>query len=153
MRNCTDISVYLLFSATVNLFFFLPNYLISPSKTLYVILNLMLLYSLILYGLTCSLIMKCEMIWQKRQIHIKLLPAGWDVYVFILLKNDRFVKKTTTKIEKRSFFSSFLKWSFLKRSFFIKFVVSLTIVYDDSSLTIVNYDPSLTIVNEERKPT
>ena len=87
------------------------------------------------------------MIWQKRQIHIKLLPAGWDVYVFILLKNDRFVKKTTTKIEKRSFFSSFLKWSFLKRSFFIKFVVSLTIVNDDPSLTIVSGDPSLTIVN------
>jgi len=43
--------------------------------------------------------MKCEMIWQKRQIHLKLLPAGLDVNVFILLKNDRFVMKTTTKIE------------------------------------------------------
>ena len=33
--------------------------------------------------------------------------------------------------------------------FFIKFVVLLTIVNNDTSLTIVNDDPSLTIVNND----
>ena len=60
--------------------------------------------------------MKCEMIWQKRQIHLKLLPAGLDVNVFILLKNDRFVMKTTTKNRKRN--DRFLKVRFFNGRFY-----------------------------------
>ena len=41
----------------------------------------------------------------------------------------------------------FLKVRFLKMVFFIKLVVSLTIVKDNPSLTIFNNDPLLTIVN------
>ena len=76
-----------------------------------------------------------------------------DVNVFIFQKNNRFVMKTTTKNRKQNdrFFKQFvfLKWSFLKRSIFIKFVVSLMIVNDDPSLTIFNNEPSLEIVNNE----
>ena len=46
-----------------------------------------------------------------------------DVNVFIFQKNDRFVMKTTTKIE--------IETVVLKTIFFIKFVVSLMIVNDD----------------------
>ena len=87
-------------------------------------------------------------LWRRRRI----LTTYRDVNVFIFQKNDRFVMKTTTKNRKRNerFFKKFvfLKWWFLKRSFFktfvfqndrfsivfIKFVVSLTIVNDEPSL-------------------
>jgi len=42
----------------------------------------------------------------------------------------------------------FKKLSFCKRTVFIKFAVSLTIVNDVPSLAIFNDDPSLTIVND-----
>ena len=54
-------------------------------------------------------------------------PVVRDVNVFILLKNDRFVMKTTTKTI-----------VFFKSSFFKK----------DHFKTVVNDDPLLTIVNE-----
>ena len=56
-----------------------------------------------------------------------------DVNVFIFLKNDRFVMKTTTNNRKRNY--RFFKVRFLKMVVFIKLVISLTIVNDDPSLT------------------
>ena len=45
------------------------------------------------------------------------------------------------------FKSSFLKWFFLKRSFFSTRRFVITILKDDPSLTFVNDYPSLKIVN------
>ena len=60
------------------------------------------------------------------------------------------MKMKTIAFKNGRFFKSSL---FKNGLFFIKLVVSLTIVNDDPSLTIVNDNPSLTIVNEENKPT
>ena len=93
--------------------------------------------------------------WRKKMYSIALLFQKVsiirhyrDVNVFIFLKNDRFVMKTTTKNRKRN--DRFLKRSLFQKVRFKKMVVFIKIIV---SLTIDNDDPSLMIVNEKRKPT